>query len=282
VTREKKLAEEKTLQKQEQLFQAAKMVSLGTLVSGVAHEINNPITSVMLNAPNLTRMWEAVLPILDRHHARHGDFPVGATVYSRIRNRIPRMLAGMSDDARRVRDIVADLKDFARDNPSEIQDNVDLNDVVNKAIGLTINLIKKSTRHFTLNCDEALPTFPGNSQRIEQVAINLVVNACQALPDNDRIVAVATRFIAQTSQAVLEVRDEGEGIDAEALQRITDPFFTTRRARGGTGLGLAISERIVKDHGGHMHFESTPGQGTTVRVTFPLIRNSRQLETRVA
>ena len=270
VTREKKRAEEKTLLKQEQLFQAAKMVSLGTLVSGVAHEINNPITSVMLNAPNLTRMWEAMLPILDRHHAQHGDFRVGATVYSRVRDRVPQMLSSISDDARRVRDIVADLKDFARDNPSEMRDDVDLNNVVNKAIGLTANLIKKSTKHFSLVCHPDLPTLLGNAQRIEQVIINLVVNACQALPDAGRSVTVTTGYEAEKKQIILSVKDQGEGIDANALKRLTDPFFTTKREQGGTGLGLAISDRIVRDHSGSMVFESTPGKGTTVRVTFPL------------
>jgi len=270
VTREKKRAEEKTLLKQEQLFQAAKMVSLGTLVSGVAHEINNPITSVLLNAPNLTRMWEAILPILDRYQAEHGDFQVGATVYSRIRDRVPQMLSGITDDARRVRDIVADLKDFARDNPSEMKDDVDLNDVVNKAIGLTANLIKKSTKHFSLSCRPDLPTLLGNTQRIEQVIINLVVNACQALPDADRSVTVTTGYEAEKKQIILSVKDQGKGIGANALKRLTDPFFTTRREQGGTGLGLAISDRIVKDHGGSMVFKSTPGKGTTVRAIFPL------------
>ncbi len=270
VTREKKLAEEKTLVKQEQLFQAAKMVSLGTLVSGVAHEINNPITSVMLNAPSLARMWEDMLPILDRHHAQQGDFQVGATVYSRVRDRVPMMLTSIGDDARRIRDIVADLKDFARDNPSEMKDDVDVNGVINKAVGLMSNLITKSTRHFTLTCHPDLPIFLGNSQRIEQVVINLVVNACQALPDANRPVEVATRFEKKHNQVVLEVKDAGDGIDASVLQRITDPFFTTRREQGGTGLGLAISDRIVRDHGGTLEFESTPNKGTTVRVTFPL------------
>ncbi|BBO70440.1 hypothetical protein DSCA_43700 [Desulfosarcina alkanivorans] len=270
VTRQKKLAEESALVKQEQLFQAAKMVSLGTLVSGIAHEINNPITSVMLNAPNLTRMWEDMLPILDRHHAQVGDFPVGATVFSRIRDRIPPILTGITEDARRVRDIVADLKDFARDNPSDMKDDVDLNEVVRKAVGLTANLIKKSTRHFDLVCHPRLPSLTGNAQRIEQVVINLVVNACQALPDKNCSVTVSTGSDRDNDLVFVEVRDEGQGIRAEALKRITDPFFTTRRERGGTGLGLAISDRIVSDHGGSMRFASTPGKGTTVRVTLPL------------
>ena len=269
VTRGKKLAEEQALVKQEQLFQAAKMVSLGTLVSGVAHEINNPITSVMLHAPNLALMWEAILPILDDHYEQHGDFAVGATAYSRIRDRIPQMLTGITDDARRVRDIVTDLKDFARDNPSEHKDVVDLNNVVDKAVSLTTNLINKSTKHFRLDCDPALPNFIGNAQRIEQVVINLVVNACQALPDKNRAILVATACDAQAQHVVLTIKDEGEGIDEIVLKQIMDPFFTTRRESGGTGLGLAISDHIVRDHGGQMHFESSPTKGTTVRITFP-------------
>jgi signal transduction histidine kinase len=269
VTREKRLAEEKALLKQEQLFQAAKMVSLGTLVSGVAHEINNPITSVMLNAPNLAHIWEAILPILDDYSRQHDDFQVGATSYSRIRDRIPQMLAGITDDARRVRDIVADLKDFARDTPPVMKNDVDLNQVVGKAVGLTTNLISKSTRHFRLDCQPGLPAILGNAQRIEQVVINLVVNACQALPDMACAVTVTSGYDTVHNEVFLEIRDQGEGIDPDVLKRITDPFFTTRREKGGTGLGLAISDRIVHDHGGRMTFTSAPGSGTTVRVAFP-------------
>ena len=269
VTGEKQRAEEQSLLKQEQLFQAAKMVSLGTLVSGVAHEINNPITAIMLNAPNLDRMWESMLPILDRHCAEKGDFRVGASVYSRVRDRIPLMLTGITEDARRVRDIVADLKDFARNNPSEVKDEVDLNEVVDKAVGLTANLIGKSTRHFSLACRSGIPKIYGNAQRIEQVVVNLVVNACQALTDADQAISVATGVEPDSQHLFVDVRDEGIGMTAEAIKRATDPFFTTRREQGGTGLGLAISDRIVRDHGGLLRFEAAPNRGTTVRVSFP-------------
>ena len=122
VNRAKIKAEEQAALRQEQLFQAAKMVAVGTLVSGVAHEINNPITSILLNAPNLEKLWHSALPILDRHCENHGDFAMGRTSYSRMRDRIPEMLACIARDAGRVRDIVADLKDFARQGPSEMRD----------------------------------------------------------------------------------------------------------------------------------------------------------------
>lgn len=274
VTREKQQAEEQAHRRREQLFQAAKMVSLGTLVSGVAHEINNPITSIMLNAPNLSKLWDAALPVLDQHVARQGDFPVAGTSYSRLRDRIPSMVASIDADARRVSDIVADLKDFAREKPAEMRDRVDVNDVVQKAIGLATNLIRKSTQHFSMTCAPDVPTFKGNAQRIEQVVINLVVNACQALTADDQPVTVTTRWARDSDQVVIEVRDAGAGIPDEVVQRIKDPFFTTKRDDGGTGLGLAISEKIVQDHGGRLTFESTPLKGTTVRVFFPLQSNA--------
>jgi signal transduction histidine kinase len=186
------------------------------------------------------------------------------------------MLTSITSDARRVRDIVADLKNFARNNPSEMTAKVNLNDVVDKAVGLTANLINKSTRQFTLSCDPQLPILVGNAQRLEQVVINLVVNACQALPNTERAISVVTRFEAEENQIKLEFSDEGEGIDADSLKRITDPFYTTRREQGGTGLGLAITDRIVRDHGGMLRFESTPGKGTTVHVTFPLTANNHR------
>ena len=116
----------------------------------------------------------------------------------------------------------------------------------------------------------SLPAITGNAQRLEQVVINLIVNACQALQDKDRAIRLVTRVDAAQQWIALEISDEGCGIDKADLARITDPFFTTRREQGGTGLGLAISQRIVQDHGGRMIFESTRGKGTAVLVEFPV------------
>ncbi|MGD9210546.1 MAG: cache domain-containing protein [Desulfobacteraceae bacterium] len=270
VTREKQQAEEQVHVRREQLFQAAKMVSLGTLVSGVAHEINNPITSIMLNAPNLNKIWQAALPVLDQYAQMQGDFPVAESTYALLRHRIPKMLASIGEDARRVRDIVSDLKDFAREKPPEMRDKVDVNVVVKKAVGLAASLIKKSTKHFSTDLAVNIPTFKGNTQRIEQVVINLVVNACQALPADDRKVRIVTLWEQTTNQVVILVQDQGTGIDPKVLKHIRDPFFTTKRDGGGTGLGLAISDKIMQDHGGTLEFESVAQKGTTVRAIFPL------------
>lgn len=270
VEQEKKQAEEKARLRQQQLFRASKMASLGTLVSGVAHEINNPVTSALLNTQTLRKVWDGVLPILDEHSQAGGDFQVGAMTYAEIRQRLPVLLSHIEDGTRRVRDIVTDLKDFARETPAERSDDIDVNAVVAKAVGLVSNLIKKSTNDFSVQATSDLPVFKGSAQRIEQVVINLVMNACQALEDSNRAVRVRTGLDPRTDCVFIEVADEGIGMPPEVMQRLTDPFFTTKRDSGGTGLGLAISERIIRDHDGRIDFTSEPAKGTTVRVCFPV------------
>ncbi|MFZ2040039.1 MAG: ATP-binding protein, partial [Desulfobacterales bacterium] len=267
---EKKTAEKQARIHHEQLFQADKMATLGTLVSGVAHEINNPVTSIMLNATILQKAWHAVLPILDRHRQGVGDFKVGGMTFSVLQDRMPLLLESVADGARRVKVIVEDLKDFSRQSPPQMHDRIDINLIVNKAIGLLGNLIKQSTRRFASDFGGDIPIFMGNAQKIEQVIINLIVNACQSLPDRDRGVRIATACDQVENRIVIEVSDEGCGIPEESLQRIRDPFFTTKREAGGTGLGLAIVDRIVRDHGGQISLDSTVGQGTTARVFLPL------------
>ena len=255
---------------QEQVFQAAKMTSLGTLVSGVAHEINNPITSVMLNAPILQKVWKSIDPVIHEHCMKNGDFKIGKMNYSQIKERIPLLLEDIADGAKRVKVIVDDLKNYARQATPEMSDSVDLNEVVKKASGLVSNLIKKSTKSFTVDCENDLPKFKGNTQRIEQVIVNLIVNACQALTDNLQPIAVSTFFDPSTKTVCIKVSDGGEGISQETIERITDPFFTTKREKGGTGLGLSICDKIIQDHGGIMTFESEIGKGTNVTVSLPV------------
>ncbi len=273
VEREKMQAEAKARLRQEQLFRAAKMASLGSLVSGVAHEINNPVTSVLLNSQTLHKVWRKVLPILDKRYLKEGDFLVGGMTYKEIRDRMPMLLTHIEEGTRRVRDIVTDLKDFARETPTERLDDIDLNEVVRKAVGLVFNLIRKSTNNFSVYYATNLPLFKGNAQRIEQVVINLVMNACQALQNIEQAVRVRTKHDNAEAGVLVEVQDEGVGVSPNIMQQIKDPFFTTKRDGGGTGLGLAISDRIVRDHDGMITFISEPGKGTIARVFFPIPPN---------
>jgi PAS domain S-box-containing protein len=266
---EKKKIEAQAKMQQEQLLQTDKMVSLGTLVSGVAHEINNPISSVMLNIQVFDKLWRAVQPILDRHYELNGHLDVGTMEYPQLRERMPRLLLYSQEGVERVKRIVGDLKDFSGQKPSDHRETVNLNQVVEKAIGLISSLIKKATSNFHVVYAENLPNIQGNSQRLGQVIINLVVNACQALTDNSQSLCVTTGYIEESEEIFLEVRDSGAGMSAEVLARIKDPFFTTKRDSSGTGLGLSISDTIIRNHGGWLDFSSEPQKGTTATILLP-------------
>lgn len=256
--------------RQKQLLHADKMTSLGILVSGVAHEINNPNGLIQLNLPQLQKAYQDAATILDERLETQGDFKLGWLNYSRMRDEIPHMMQEMLDGSTRIKRIVEDLKDFARRNDAGLDDPVDLNQVVDDALRLMKNTIDKSTSHFVVDSATDLPPFKGNGHRIEQVIVNLVLNACQALTATDQRITIKTWSEEQEGLVVLQITDQGCGIDAQSLEHMTDPFFTTKRESGGTGLGLSVSDGIVKDHGGRLEFDSTPGEGMVVRLYLPV------------
>ncbi len=267
---QRKRAEEEARLNQEKMCQTSKMASLGTLVSGMAHEVNNPVTSIMLNAPVVRKGWKAILPVLENSIEENGMLHLGGFDCRNLKKRIPVLLEDIEEDARRIKVLVNDLKEFARQGTSDTKEAVEINRAVQKSVGLVSNLLKKSTDHFSVEYGQDLPEVKGNSQRLEQVFVNLLINACQALEDKTRPVNVFTCYEKATENLLIKIFDRGAGMTAEVLGKIKDPFFTTKRASGGTGLGLAISDKIVRDHGGTMDFDSTSGQGTTVSVRLPV------------
>jgi signal transduction histidine kinase len=254
----------------EQAAQASRLASLGELAAGVAHEINNPNATILLNATVLKEIVEGMLTLLDGLWRERGELHLGRMPYARLRTEIPRLQAEVLEAAGRIRRIVDDLKEFARSEPFHVSQDVDLNAMVQAAVRLTGNAVKKATDRFSADYAVGLPPLKGAPQRLEQVAVNLLMNASQALPDRQRGIAVRTGRLAEEAALYFEVTDEGVGIVPADLPHVTDPFFTTRRESGGTGLGLSVSARIVKEHGGRLAIQSTPGRGTTVRVILPL------------
>ncbi|MDD2853555.1 MAG: transporter substrate-binding domain-containing protein [Desulfuromonadaceae bacterium] len=266
---ERRHAEEELRRGQQQLVQADKMAALGILVSGVAHEINNPTGLILLEAPTVKRFFGDASKILEQYYRDNGDFTCGGLPYSRMREEIPRSLDKLQDAGKRIKRIVDDLKDFARNGDVSCSELVDLNSVAQAAVRLVEPSIRKATTRFTASYGDQLPQFCGNAQRIEQVLVNLILNACQALSDMERSIELTTYCDTHRATITFRLRDEGSGIPPENLVRLTDPFFTTKRDNGGTGLGLSVSAGIVKEHGGTMTFDSTPGSETVVTLTLP-------------
>jgi signal transduction histidine kinase len=253
------------MRKRQEVEQQARLIALGELAAGVAHEINNPNALVLLNAPLLREVWQAATPLLDQQAAA-GDFSLGKLPYSRLREQVPQLFLQMEHAAERIRSIVEELKDFV--SPGErVEAFADLGLVLRLAVEQVQPLLKGTT--VTIEEMENMPPVRGSAQRLEQVFVNLLTNALQALDRPEQQIRVNLKHSSMEGSNVVEVIDEGVGMVATVLQRITDPFFTTRRHVGGLGLGLSVSARIVRDHGGHLHFSSNPGQGTTVQVVLP-------------
>jgi PAS domain S-box-containing protein len=264
-----KQLQETTRQQELQLIQANKMTALGTLVSGVAHEISSPNQVVLMNSQVLAKAWEDALDILDTYERQNGAFALGGLPYTEMRDTVPALVGSVHDGARRIERIIADLKDFARPRVRGVPTVVPLNDAVQRALRLLAHLIKRRTDYFHVDLAQGLPPLRGDTQQVEQVVVNLLTNALEALPDRRHGVAVTTAFDTAERSVLLEVRDEGVGIPSEHLARLCDPFFTTKSETGGTGLGLAITASLVRAHGGRLTFASEPGKGTCARVTFP-------------
>ena len=249
--------------------QARHLAALGELSAGVAHEINNPNGVILLNAAFLQRVCKEMAPLLEAQAQRHLPLRVAGMEIEEVLREVPLLLSEVHDGARRIQRIVDGLKEFVR-TPVADPEPVDLNSVVAAAIRVTAAQIEAATAHFTITYGAGSETVQGSRQAIEQVVINLLTNACQALPDRERGIWITTRILAESGKAMIAVRDAGSGILPENLPHVTDPFFTTKRQSGGTGLGLSISNSLIKECGGTLQFFSSPGAGTTVTVTLPL------------
>ncbi len=259
---------------QKQLLQADRMATLGTLVSGVAHEINNPTGLILYNLPVLENIYRTAQETLEQRYQEEGDFCIGGLQYSVLRDEAGEVLAEMKSGATRIKQIVNDLKDFARNDSIELNEYVNLNKAADAAVRLVRGSLKKSNWNIETSYTHSIPEFVGNSHRIEQVIINLLLNACQALTKPEQKIEIRTSIDKTNNEIILCVSDEGRGIPADQISKLTDPFYTTKREQGGTGLGLSVSAGIVAEHKGRLLFESEPSVGTSVSLRLPIDKES--------
>lgn len=282
----------------QQMLHASTLINLGTLVAGMAHEISNPNAFITTNAPLLERLWGDLLLTMDNHMNNHvedqsqdADLMVGGFTAQEIRETVPKLLRGITEGALRIDTIVKSLRSFSRPDPHAAFVPVCLNSVIRTSLLFLTNEIPKATHHFYTRLDNFLPRIAAIPQRLEQVVINIVLNACQALTHPEQTIILETKtqleiknqletkselndeaeFKTKTykTMVILKVTDQGGGIEKQTFERIFDPFFTTKPEIKGTGLGLTITQKIIKEHHGQISFESRPGTGTSVTVKFP-------------
>ena len=234
----------------DKLVSSARLASLGQLSASVAHEINNPISGVL----NLSMLLQRIL--------REDGIPPGRV------DEFQRYLKQISEESARVGRIVKDLLAFAR-VPSSQRAEVNLNALVRKTMPLVAHKLASANVRAELDLSGDVPILVCDGSQIQQVLINLVMNATEAMHGGG-IVQVCTRLDANTERAELQVADSGAGIPQEQIAQIFDPFFTTKEEGKGVGLGLWVVYGIVENHGGTIDVHSEIGKGTTFVVRLPL------------
>lgn len=260
----RKQAEKEAEKQLEQLIHAGKMASIGRLVSGVAHEINNPNNFIMMNAPILKDIFKSIMPVLKSKNVFEEKDILGGLEFHHLEEQIPTLFEGIVNGSDRISSIVKELKNYAQPNVMHKEKGVSINNIVKSSINLLAPQIRRSTNSFTVSLQKNIPLITCNKQNIEQVVINLLSNACQAILDKNKSITVETGYNITTENIEVVISDQGIGIPKSNLDYITDPFFTTKREQGGLGLGLSISSKIVQNHGGSLIFNSTEGKFTTV------------------
>lgn len=235
------------------LVQADKLSSIGLLAAGVAHEVNTPLAVISTYAQMLAKQVSG-----DEHKSK--------------------LLEKIAKQTFRASEIVNSLLNFSRTSPTEFTD-VDLNRVVRETANLIEHQLHQSDIESRLDLSADLPILRGNASKLQQVFLNLFLNARDAMPSGG---ALTVRTWSESGFVHVEVADTGQGIPPEHLARIYDPFFTTKAAKKGTGLGLSITYGIVHEHNGVIEVDSTPGHGTRFRLEFPALEQEKLLALKAA
>jgi PAS domain S-box-containing protein len=233
---------------EEQVFQNEKLTSLGLLAAGVAHEVNTPLAVIS----NYIQMLAKQLPAGDPRQ---------------------QLIEKVVKQTFRASEIVNNLLNFSRTGASEFTE-VNLNTVVEEVLTLVAHPFRTGQVQVTRNLQQELPAVLGSTNKLQQVFLNLFLNARDAMPSGG---IMEIRTAAHNGSVEVEIIDSGGGIPRENLNRIFDPFFTTKSVGRGTGLGLSVSYGIVKEHAGKVDVRSTPGKGTSFRLEFPVARKAEHV-----
>lgn len=270
-----------TLREAEQrLQQAQKMETLGTLVAGVAHEINNPINLILYNLPLLQKIWTDLLPALISLAESAPERKFGGFTADFLKDNLAQLVADMEMAANRVTKIVADLKNFSRQSNIAEKHLLNINTAVTNALRLAQTTLRKVAIGVRTELAPDLPEVEGNLQSIEQVVLNIVINAAQAIDHTHGEILIQTGFSLKDGRVYLRVTDNGRGVSPAMAERVFLPFVTDKQAQGGTGLGLSVTYSIVQAHGGKIFFENRAGgagAAFTVQLPTPLKRRAAKI-----
>ncbi len=258
-------------QTQARLVHTAKMASLGQLVAGIAHELNNPIGFIYSNMTHLKDYSERLMAIIETAEKDPSKIAKAKKEndFDYIVQDLPRLVSSCEEGARRTRDIVLGLRNFSRLDEAKLK-RVSLQEGIENTLRLLAGELKNRVKVHTEF--ENVPEVLCYASQLNQVFMNILSNAAQAI-ENEGEIWIGLKAVKEKSKpgkAQISIRDSGKGMKAETLDKIFDPFFTTKNVGQGTGLGLSISYGIIKQHGGDIQVKSEVGKGTEFIITVPI------------
>src|SRR5208337_2150535 len=235
ITEDKKIRQEGELRLQ-QMIQSHKLKALGEVVTGVAHEINNPVSFIANNIPLLEEMWTAIEPILASDGASNPDWGDKGIGYVEVCTNMKEIIEEFKIASQRIKRVISGLKEFARTDETEQKKPVKIEEVIHGVLIIVGAQVRKTVSRMDLYIDSNLPTIQGHFQKIEQVIANLLINAHQSIPpDRKGRIIITARSIERLNAILIEIEDNGIGMEKEVLDHVFEPFFTTRRDLEGTG-----------------------------------------------
>ena len=270
-----RLAEKDLREIQPQLQQAQKMETLGTLVAGVAHEINNPINLMLYNIPLLKKIWVDLLPIIMERKQIEPERKFGGFAYDFLTDNLDQLVADMEMAAHRIAKTVSDLKNYSRQSNVAEKMPLQVNSAVKNALRLAQSTLRKSDVNIKLNLADDLPDIEANLQSIEQIVLNITINAIQAVNHNQGEIEIKTGLRIKDGMVYIRISDNGRGISPAIADKIFLPFVTDKQSEGGTGLGLSVTYSLVKANDGVIDFETSRDRGTSFNVYLPTLLKRR-------
>ena len=255
---------------EEQIIQNEKMASLGVLTSCIAHEINNPISFISFNIPILRDYIEELMPIVDACAEKQPKLEICSMPYNDFHEDISNLLDNLEHGSTRIKAFISNLREFSQIKHTIDEKWIDLNLVIERVLHANRVQLVKTVKSFLTNVPENLPKIWSDPYALEQILQNLLTNAAQASDKQDSKVELSVEIRKSwLNHLILEVCDNGIGMDEKTKEKIFDPFFTTKSPAEGTGLGLYICQGLVHGLRGRIEVESEPGKGTKFRVILP-------------
>ncbi len=259
-----------------QLMQSEKLASLGLLVSGIAHEINNPNNFISFNIPILRDYLTGMMPVLDNHVEKHPDYQIAGLSYEEFRQDLFKLLDNIEHGSKRINDTVSGLKEFSRRKEHSKKLWIDLKQVIEKGVAICQSQLRKEIQSFQVNIPDHLPKIHTDPEVIEQVIVNLLINAAQAADKEESWIRLDVILEdGWRKHVIIEICDNGCGMDRTTREKIFDPFFSTKGPGEGTGLGLYICQSRLEAIGGRIEVQSDVGVGSTFRV---ILINDKNLD----